>query len=186
MAGKGGGGSWKVAYADFVTAMMAFFLVMWIGAQDQKVRQSVANYFVDPSGVDKKPVRTGAVSDALSYGSVPQNESVAMGKGRDSHTRANEFSPLTKKVFDWINADPKRLEEFKKLAQECRAEAKKSPEVTKKGMDPEVVASHQLAVDVKVKVGADLANTSGLYQDLLIEAMNDVNWQELAEDLLGR
>ena len=56
---KGGGGSWKVAYADFVTAMMAFFLVMWIGAQDVKVRQSVANYFVDPAGVNKKPVSGG-------------------------------------------------------------------------------------------------------------------------------
>jgi chemotaxis protein MotB len=34
MAG-GGGGAWKVAYADFVTAMMAFFLVMWIVAREQ-------------------------------------------------------------------------------------------------------------------------------------------------------
>ena len=45
MAGKGGGGAWKVAYADFVTAMMAFFLVMWICSQDQKFRQAVARYF---------------------------------------------------------------------------------------------------------------------------------------------
>ena len=36
MAGKGGG-AWKVAYADFVTAMMAFFLVMWITAQSKQV-----------------------------------------------------------------------------------------------------------------------------------------------------
>ena len=34
----GSGGAWKVAYADFVTAMMAFFLVMWITAQSQKVK----------------------------------------------------------------------------------------------------------------------------------------------------
>ena len=38
MAGKGGG-AWKVAYADFVTAMMAFFLVMWIVGQDKPVKQ---------------------------------------------------------------------------------------------------------------------------------------------------
>jgi flagellar motor protein MotB len=37
MAG-GGGGAWKVAYADFVTAMMAFFMVMWLVSQDQKVK----------------------------------------------------------------------------------------------------------------------------------------------------
>ena len=50
MAGKGGG-AWKVAYADFVTAMMAFFLVMWITAQDKPVRQSIASYFRDPFAV---------------------------------------------------------------------------------------------------------------------------------------
>jgi chemotaxis protein MotB len=49
MAGKGGG-AWKVAYADFVTAMMAFFLVMWIVAQNKPIREAVAKYFQDPFG----------------------------------------------------------------------------------------------------------------------------------------
>jgi chemotaxis protein MotB len=52
VAGKGGG-AWKVAYADFVTAMMAFFLVMWIVGQNQPVKQAVAKYFEDPLGIDK-------------------------------------------------------------------------------------------------------------------------------------
>ncbi|MFM8748035.1 MAG: flagellar motor protein MotB [Aestuariivirga sp.] len=45
--GAGGkGGSWKIAYADFVTAMMAFFLVMWlINASNEEVKTQVANYF---------------------------------------------------------------------------------------------------------------------------------------------
>jgi chemotaxis protein MotB len=47
MAGKGGG-AWKVAYADFVTAMMAFFLVMWITAQSDKVKEAIAHHFNDP------------------------------------------------------------------------------------------------------------------------------------------
>ena len=47
MAGKGGG-AWKVAYADFVTAMMAFFLVMWITAQSEQVREAIASHFNDP------------------------------------------------------------------------------------------------------------------------------------------
>jgi chemotaxis protein MotB len=47
MAGKGGG-AWKVAYADFVTAMMAFFLVMWIVAQSDQAKQAIANHFNDP------------------------------------------------------------------------------------------------------------------------------------------
>jgi len=54
--GHGGGhhgGSWKVAYADFVTAMMAFFLVMWILGLSQDTRKSIASYFNDPSGMMK-------------------------------------------------------------------------------------------------------------------------------------
>jgi len=43
------GGAWKVAYADFVTAMMSFFLVMWIVGQNQDVRKGIAGYFRDPA-----------------------------------------------------------------------------------------------------------------------------------------
>jgi chemotaxis protein MotB len=46
------GGAWKVAYADFVTAMMAFFLVMWIVAQSAATRAAVASYFRDPGVFD--------------------------------------------------------------------------------------------------------------------------------------
>ena len=49
---KGGhghhGGAWKVAYADFVTAMMALFLVLWLTSQDQKIRDAVARAFNHP------------------------------------------------------------------------------------------------------------------------------------------
>jgi chemotaxis protein MotB len=49
--GHGGhGGSWKVAYADFVTSMMAFFMVMWLLSQADNVKESVAGYFQDPQG----------------------------------------------------------------------------------------------------------------------------------------
>ncbi len=44
------GGAWKVAYADFVTAMMALFIVLWLMGSSQKVRQAVAGYFNDPKG----------------------------------------------------------------------------------------------------------------------------------------
>jgi chemotaxis protein MotB len=50
MAGKGGG-AWKVAYADFVTAMMAFFMVMWLTSQKPQVKEAVAQYFRDPFAV---------------------------------------------------------------------------------------------------------------------------------------
>jgi chemotaxis protein MotB len=47
MAGKGGG-AWKVAYADFVTAMMAFFMVMWLTSQNDDVKEAIAHHFEDP------------------------------------------------------------------------------------------------------------------------------------------
>ena len=44
------GGAWKVAYADFVTAMMAFFLVMWlVGAGTKQQRAAISEYFKNPS-----------------------------------------------------------------------------------------------------------------------------------------
>lgn len=42
------GGAWKVAYADFVTAMMALFMVLWISAQDQEILIATAQYFQNP------------------------------------------------------------------------------------------------------------------------------------------
>ncbi len=69
--GHGGhhGGAWKVAFADFMTAMMAFFLVMWLVGQKPEVRESVAGYFRDPGKFN-----TGGSSGILkgSRGIVPK------------------------------------------------------------------------------------------------------------------
>lgn len=62
MAGKGGG-AWKVAYADFVTAMMAFFMVMWLTSQKPEVKQAVAGYFRDPYAIFKGS-ESGSASEA--------------------------------------------------------------------------------------------------------------------------
>jgi chemotaxis protein MotB len=50
--GHGGhhGGAWKVAYADFVTAMMALFIVLWLMNSKEEVKQAIGGYFSDPSG----------------------------------------------------------------------------------------------------------------------------------------
>lgn len=61
-AGHGGhhGGAWKVAYADFVTAMMAFFLLMWLlGATTEKQRKALADYFA-PTIVQTKQESAGS------------------------------------------------------------------------------------------------------------------------------
>jgi chemotaxis protein MotB len=44
------GGAWKVAFADFMTAMMALFLVLWLVTQSSDVRSAIAGYFQDPLG----------------------------------------------------------------------------------------------------------------------------------------
>ena len=48
------GGAWKVAYADFVTAMMALFIVLWLLSSSAKVQEAVGGYFRDPSGTSSK------------------------------------------------------------------------------------------------------------------------------------
>jgi chemotaxis protein MotB len=54
-AGHGGhhGGAWKVAYADFVTAMMALFIVLWLLSSSEQVQKAVGGYFTDPQGKGK-------------------------------------------------------------------------------------------------------------------------------------
>jgi chemotaxis protein MotB len=77
IAHKGGhhGGAWKVAYADFVTTMMALFIVLWAAGQDTNVRESIATYFRNPStpvriaptggrGTSVLPASTGVVAQA--------------------------------------------------------------------------------------------------------------------------
>jgi chemotaxis protein MotB len=47
------GGAWKVAYADFVTAMMALFIVLWLLNSNEQVKKAVGGYFQDPTGSGK-------------------------------------------------------------------------------------------------------------------------------------
>ena len=62
------GGAWKVAYADFVTAMMALFLVLWLTSQDQRIREAVQRAFRNPF--------TSITKD--STGIIPSKESQAV------------------------------------------------------------------------------------------------------------
>jgi chemotaxis protein MotB len=69
--GHGGhhGGAWKVAYADFVTAMMALFIVLWILGQDQETKKGVAMYFRDPGVFETG--RGGIVGEGAAPVTVP-------------------------------------------------------------------------------------------------------------------
>lgn len=79
------GGAWKVAYADFMTAMMAFFLVMWIvGLNNADIKNAVASYFKNPTGFMK----------AVNGGSAPfaVNENMAGGLQPETTTPRNSIS----------------------------------------------------------------------------------------------
>src|SRR5512134_959270 len=91
--GHGGhhGGAWKVAYADFVTAMMALFIVLWIVGQSKDVKNSVAAYFKDPSAFQKGSSKLlkggegpGASLPAIPVPGPPPSES---GKGQERGDR---------------------------------------------------------------------------------------------------
>ncbi|AKC88035.1 flagellar motor protein MotB [Pseudoxanthomonas suwonensis] len=63
VAGGHHGGAWKVAYADFVTAMMAFFLVMWlVGIASKEQKAAVSEYFKNPSAVEGSAAIPGSSS----------------------------------------------------------------------------------------------------------------------------
>jgi chemotaxis protein MotB len=68
------GGAWKVAYADFVTAMMAFFMVMWIMGMDAQTKELVQGYFQNPVGFKQG---FGAGQNPLSRGNSMQHQGAA-------------------------------------------------------------------------------------------------------------
>ena len=110
--GHGGhhGGAWKVAYADFVTAMMAFFMVMWLlNSSESKTRTAIASYFRRPglfesgSGTPLLIGGAGILTDAYAppkpYEEVSESTGTApssgAGKGREGEEKGAFESPKT-------------------------------------------------------------------------------------------
>ena len=106
IAGGSHGGTWKIAYADFVTAMMAFFLLMWLlGSIDGDVRGGIAEYFRMP--VKVALTGSGASSSAINI----------KGGGQDSKMKAGAILKTneSKEEMDFKKAESalKREEERK-------------------------------------------------------------------------
>jgi len=190
--GGKGGGAWKVAYADFITAMMAFFLVMWICTQDQKIKEAVAHYFMDPAGgtpigASSKPAKSGAIFNARTQGAVPEADNVAKGHGREPHSRPVESSPPTKLVYDWIETSEENGKYWQDQAKRAVQLAKVAPEVKNKS-----VSEHEAAVRILAKQLRDeltkgvVEKTTDLHRDMLFEIFTEVNWNEIAEDLINQ
>jgi chemotaxis protein MotB len=120
--GRHHGGAWKVAYADFVTAMMAFFLVMWILGLSESTRKDIAGYFRDPgiftfSTTKGSPVRIDIKTEQPRLGAGGESEKNLVFKQPESG------GPPPK---------PTAIEELKADIQvRLNDLAKKRPELTK-------------------------------------------------------
>ncbi|HYG35198.1 MAG TPA: flagellar motor protein MotB, partial [Clostridia bacterium] len=88
------GGAWKVAYADFVTAMMALFLVLWLASQDVKIKEAVARSFKNPFASLTKE----------STGIIPNKDTQAMrsSEGNFESAAAVELNMLRKLSEDLL------------------------------------------------------------------------------------
>ncbi|MBS1818524.1 MAG: OmpA family protein [Acidobacteria bacterium] len=125
--GHGGhhGGAWKVAYADFVTAMMAFFLVMWLVSQKQEVRAAVGGYFRDPSvfnaqgegilpgaktGVDPSGTPTAAPPEEAAAEAEKKRLETAAEHIKEKLVEKPEFSSLRDQIEMTITTEGLRIE----------------------------------------------------------------------------
>ena len=132
VAGGHHGGAWKVAYADFVTAMMAFFLLMWLlGATTEKQRKGIADYFT-PTLVKMKEGSAGSygllggssLTDTDSYQyragqtgtktlTIPRD---ATGGPKDGGTKAKRTASLQQRLQQKLAASAT----LRKLARQVR------------------------------------------------------------------
>ncbi len=127
------GGAWKIAYADFVTAMMAFFLLMWLlGSTAQGDLQGIASYFNSPLKVEmsggpgsgsSSSIVTGGGTDLTRTNGQVKRSSDGKGKdggplneennrGEQARQDARRMSSLRSKIEAMIEANP-RLREFR-------------------------------------------------------------------------
>ena len=131
---KGGGdghhgGAWKVAYADFVTAMMAFFLLMWLlGATTEKQRKGIADYFT-PTLVKLKQQSAGSngllggssITDVDSYPNRQgQTGTKAMTIPRDTTGGPKEGAGKIKRMQDNLQKKLEKSETMRRLAKQVK------------------------------------------------------------------
>jgi len=132
VAGGHHGGAWKVAYADFVTAMMAFFLLLWIlGATTEKQRKGIADYFT-PTLVKTRQASAGSATGLLGGSSLTdadnyphragQTGTKSMTIPRDATGGPKEGGTSIKRVArkQEIEAKLNSTEALRKLARQVR------------------------------------------------------------------
>ncbi|MGO9262489.1 MAG: flagellar motor protein MotB [Bryobacteraceae bacterium] len=103
------GGAWKVAYADFVTAMMALFIVLWLMSADKEVQQAISAFFNNPAGPGKL---TGTAAAGLGNSlEVPKEDMSKLAeKIQQALLKVPNFRNLKDHVEITITSDGLRIE----------------------------------------------------------------------------
>ena len=110
------GGAWKVAYADFITSLMAFFLVMWIVGLSSEIKENVAGYFNDPIGFGKKTsgiLKGGVGIDTRKDWNEEKAREVLVQAGekiKDALSELPEFEALKDQIHIEMTGEGLRIE----------------------------------------------------------------------------
>jgi chemotaxis protein MotB len=109
--GHGGhhGGAWKVAYADFVTAMMALFIVLWLMNASKQIQVAVGGYFKDPTGTAKK-VGTNLAGAGENFSLTKKNMVDLKEQLQKSIRSINDLENLRKNIEMTVTAEGLRIE----------------------------------------------------------------------------
>jgi chemotaxis protein MotB len=110
--GHGGhhGGAWKVAYADFVTAMMSLFIVLWLMGSSEKVKRAVAGYFNDPKGTGSQ-LGTTLTGTGTTVSQATTDELQKLKEKLEEEIKARkELEKLSKQIEITITPEGLRIE----------------------------------------------------------------------------
>lgn len=104
------GGAWKVAYADFVTAMMALFMVLWLLSANQETQKAIGGYFQDPTGNGKLigSDLTGAGGDSVNLATVEMEQ--LKDKIAQSLKESTKLKELQDKITMVVTGEGLRIE----------------------------------------------------------------------------
>ena len=103
------GGAWKVAYADFVTAMMALFIVLWLLNSSKQIREAVGGYFKDPTGHSKK-VGNGQTGAGDNFTLTKENMSKIKDELQSAVRKVTDFEKLKNQIEMTVTAEGLRIE----------------------------------------------------------------------------
>jgi chemotaxis protein MotB len=109
-SGRHSGGAWKVAYADFVTALMALFIVLWMMGASAKVKSSIGGYFKDPKEFARTASSRTAAGSAASSTAPRDNMEDIRKKLEQALTTMPEFSQLRDHVKFSVTAEGLRID----------------------------------------------------------------------------